>query len=210
VMVGDPAHTEAVRLLSEALADPDDGVRETAAAALCDFGVAGRPAIPNLLRAIQDENAIVRRRVIRALGLVADHVESADVVVPALIAATEDSDEGVALQAMATLGEFGPLAAAALPALMSAIWTGDVRHRALAGVALARLGEAAVASLTQALEHPSADVRAKAAHVLGRIGPAAADAKAGLRKLLSDADPLAREEAAEALRLVELPGHDDE
>ena len=202
VMIGDPAQVEAVRLLSEALSDPDVGVREAAAAALCEFGTDGRAAIPDLLRAMQDENEIVRRRAIRALGFVADPAESADAVVPALIAATEDSDPGVSLQAVATLGEFGPLAVAALPALMSAIWTGDVRRQALAGVALAQLGESAVPSLLQSLEHPSPDVRAKAAHVLGKIGRPASAAKAGLERLLTDSDGSARAEADGALRLI--------
>ncbi|MFL5338938.1 MAG: HEAT repeat domain-containing protein [Gemmataceae bacterium] len=202
VMVGDPAQFEAVRLLKESLSDPDVGVREAAAAALCEFGGDGRAALPELIRATQDENEVVRRRSVRALGFIADPVESADAVVPALVAATEDSDPGVSLQAMATLSEFGALAAPALPALMSAVWTGDVRRRALAGVALARLGELAVPSLAQSLEHPAAEVRAKAAHVLGKIGPAAAEAKPGLEKLLSDTDPTVHEEAAEALRLI--------
>src|SRR5438876_7762538 len=120
VMIGDPAQNEAVRMLSEALGDPDVGVREAAAAALCEFGVDGRSAIPELVRATQDQNEVVRRRAVRALGIVADPAEAADSVVPALVAATEDSDAGVSLQAVATLGEFGALAAAAVPALMSA------------------------------------------------------------------------------------------
>jgi len=203
VLVGDPAQAEAVRLLSEALGDPDVGVREAAAAALGEFGIDGRAAIPNLVRATQDENEVVRRRAIRALGFVADPEESADTIVPALVAATEDSDAGVSLQAVATLSEFGPLAAPALPALISAIWTGDVRRRALAGVALARLGELAVTSLVQSLQHPSVDVRAKVAHVLGKIGPVAAEARPRLQLMLSDEDETVRAEAAEALRQIE-------
>jgi len=198
----DSAHGEALHLLIESLDDSDNGIREVAAAALCDFGPDGGDAIPHLIRASQDESEVVRRRAIRALGLVADPTESADAVVPALVAATEDSDPGVSMQALCTLAEFGPLAAPALPALMSAIWTGDVRRRALAGAALAHIGEAAVASLAQTLHHPSPDVRAKAAHVLGRIGPPAAEAEPALQQLLTDGDSGARAAAAEALHLI--------
>jgi HEAT repeat protein len=199
---GDSAHGDALQLLIESLDDSDNGIREVAAAALCDFGPDGGDAIPHLIRASQDDSEVVRRRAIRALGLVADPAESADEVVPALVAATEDSDPSVSMQALCTLAEFGPLAAPALPALMSAIWTGDVRRRALAGAALAHIGGAAVASLAQTLQHPSPDIRAKAAHVLGRIGQAAADAEPALQQLLADPDSGARAAAAEALRLI--------
>ena len=57
---------------------------------------------------------------------------------------------------MATIGDLGPAAAPAIPALMSAIWTGDVRRRAVAGASMMRVGEAAVPSLIQSLGHPAA------------------------------------------------------
>lgn len=202
VLAGDPAQREAVQLLAEALGDPEVEVREVAAGAIADFGHEARRAMPELIRATQDESPIVRRRAIRAVGIIADPEEAVDGALPAVIAATEDEDQGVALEALATLGTFGPLAETALPALLAALWTGDARRRALAGVSLVRLGAAAVPALIQALAHPAPEVRAKAATVLGKLGPPAADAKFNLEQLLTDRDESTRAAAAEALKLI--------
>jgi HEAT repeat protein len=167
-----------------------------------DLGPAARIALPQLIRATQDESAVVRRRAARAVGAIAKTDDSADGIMDTMLAATEDEDPGVCLQALATLGDFGPHAVVALPALLAAVWTGDVRRRAMAGVALARIGAPAVPSLIQSLAHPSADVRAKAAHILGKIGPDAAEAASALKALLEDRDEAAKQEAEEALRLI--------
>jgi HEAT repeat protein len=200
VMAGDPALHEAVRLLADALSDPEDEVREMAAAALAEFGAEAQIALPELIQATTDSSAIVRRRAIRAIGIVGPI--AADDALPILIAASEDHDDGVALQAVATIGEFGPLAVTAVPTILSALWTGDVRRRAVAGVALQRVGESAIPSLVQTLVHPSPDVRAKVAHVLGKFGPAAAEAKPHLEPLLHDADDSVRAAATEALQAI--------
>jgi HEAT repeat protein len=186
-VIGDPAHQEAIQVLTEALGDPVADVREIAVCALHEYGAEARHALPALIRATQDESPIVRRRALRAVPEIADPGDPNTDVIPVLLAATEDSDEGVVAQAVASLGEFGPAAAPALPALMAALWTGDARRRALVGVALTRIGAAAVPGVTQALLHPSADVRAKAAQVLGRIGPGD-QVRPALEPLLKDPD----------------------
>lgn len=201
VMTGDPGQHEAVRVLAEALADPEAEVRELAAAGLAEFGPDAQIALPELIKAVQDENPVVRRRALRAIGFIG--ATAADDALPCLIAATEDDDEGVSMQAIATIGELGPAAAPAVPALMSAIWTGDVRRRAVAGVSLTSIGAAAVPSLMQSLSHPAGEVRAKAAHLLGRLGPAAAEARAALQGLLNDRDDATRAEAQAALKSIE-------
>src|SRR5262245_57493638 len=203
VMIGDPSQTEAVRVLAEALGDPETDVRELAAAGLSEFGPEAQIALPELIKAIQDESAVVRRRALRAIGLIGP--TSADDALPSLIAATEDDDESVAMQAVSTIGDLGPAAAPAIPALMSAIWTGDVRRRAVAGAAVTHIGEAAVASLMQSLEHPAPEVRSKVAHLLAQIGPAAAEARPALQNLLNDRDDAVRAEAAAALKAIESP-----
>lgn len=200
VMIGDPGLVEAVRLLAEALGDSDTDIRELAAAALSEFGPEGQAALPELIQACSDESAVVRRRAIRAIGYIGP-VASEDAL-PTLLAATEDEDDGVALQAIATLGELAAGAAAAVPALVSAIWTGDVRRRAVAGVALTRIGGAAVPALVQSLTHPSSEVRAKSAHLLGKIGPAAMEARSALLSLLHDRDDSVRARAEEALKAI--------
>jgi len=201
VMIGDPGQHEAIRLLAEALSDAEADVRELAAAALSEFGAEGRIALPELIRAVQDENPVVRRRAIRAIGFIGP--EAADDALSILAASTEDLDDGVALQAIATLGDFGSLASSAIPALMSAIWTGDVRRRAVAGATLSRIGPAVVPFLVQSLSHPAPEVRAKCAHLLGSLGASAQEARPALELLLNDRDDATRDAAGQALRLIE-------
>ena len=198
-LLGDAAREEALRLLTEALSDSDHEVREQAAAALSEFGSEGGAAVPALMQAVNDDNVVVRRRVIRALGGMGEAAEDA---IPALVAATEDSEPSVALQALASLADLTPMTVAALPAFLSALWTGDVRSRAVATVALVRLGPAAVPSLLSTLAHPAPDVRAKAAHILGKIGPPAAEAKPLLEKMLSEKDETLRLAAKDALQMI--------
>jgi HEAT repeat protein len=119
-----------------------------------------------------------------------------------LIAATEDEEESVALQAASTIGEFGTAAAAAAPALISALWTGDVRKRAIAGASLLRMGSAAVPGLIQSLTHPSPEVRGKATQLLGRLGGVAESAIPSLQNLLSDPDESVRGEAQQAIDAI--------
>lgn len=201
VMIGDPGQAEAVRMLAEALSAPENDVRELAAAGLSELGPDAQIALPELIKAVQDESAVVRRRALRAIGFIGQN--AADDALSCLIAATEDDDESVALQAVATIGDLGPAAAPAIPALMSAIWTGNVRRRAVAGASMMRIGAAAVPSLMQSLQHPAAEVRSKVAHLLAQIGPAAAEARPALQNLLNDRDDAVRAEAAAALKRLE-------
>lgn len=200
VVTGDDDNIEAIRLLAEALSDREQQIRELAALALAEFGPDARYALPELIQALQDESPVVRRRAIRAIGVIG--AVAVDDALPALIAATEDSEESVVLHAISTLGDLGPLAMAAVPALVSALWTGDSRRRAIAGVALWRIGPEVVGSLVQSLTHPSPDVRGSVAHLLGRFGDAASAAVPALRCLLSDADEVVRREAREALAAI--------
>src|SRR5579871_4210042 len=184
VMVGDPGEPEAIRILAEALSDAEPEVRELASAALAEFGADAAVALPELIRAVADENPVVRRRSIRAIGVIGP--KAGEEALSIVTAATDELDDSVALQAIATLAEFGPLAAPAIPALMSAIWTGDVRRRAIAGASLMRMGEAAVPFLIQSLSHPAPEVRSKCAHLLGSLGPVAREAQSALQLILND------------------------
>jgi len=198
ILMGEPATQDAVRVLADALSDSDIEVREVAAAALADFGPDAELALPKLLTAAGDESSLVRRRAVRALGCLG----SCEDALPALVAATDDPDPGVSLQAAATLGDLGAAAAPAVPALMALLWTGDVRVRAVIGVALARIGEAAVPALAQSLRHPSVDVRLKATQILAKIGPEANLAIPALEHLTRSSDPTLRDAAVDALQHI--------
>ena len=61
----------------------------------------------------------------------------------------------------------------------------------------------AVPTLIGLLSHEQAKVRALAAHTLGRIGPAASDAKAPLQRLLRDPNAAVQGAAHDALDRIQ-------
>jgi HEAT repeat protein len=127
------------------------------------------------------------------------------------------------------LGQLGPPARAAAPALVAALDDPDPHVRAVAVRSLGRLapdvpgavpalvglfpdlgairavaefraaGAEAVPRLTELLNHPDPAVRRNAARTLGRIGEAARPSAPALAARLTDDDPAVREYAAKAL-----------
>src|SRR5262249_25579170 len=75
------------------------------------------------------------------------------------------------VQAADALGEIGPGAAAAVPALVEALADRDVGVQLAVINALGRIGKAAVPRLTEALGSAQETVRENAADALSRIGP---------------------------------------
>jgi HEAT repeat protein len=79
---------------------------------------------------------------------------------------------------------------------------GERALREAADETLARIGEPAIAALTEALADERPAVRRWAAQVLGEIGPAASPAVGPLMEALSDRDDSVRTAAAQALRAI--------
>jgi HEAT repeat protein len=98
--------------LVRALSDPDAIVRGLAAVALRE--TAPVSAIPALIAGLKDSDSSVRMVCAEALG----RMKAADAV-PALIAVSQKPDEHlhVLRNVVAALGEIGPAAAPAIPAL---------------------------------------------------------------------------------------------
>jgi HEAT repeat protein len=112
-------------------------------------------------------------------------------------------------RAAQALGDMGPAAAAAVPALEAA-WKGsEPELRVAAAAALWRIGrhrEAALRTLTQALRDKEyRDSRYQLVWTLGSLGPEARAAVPALREALDDPDSLVRRSAAEALKKID-PG----
>ena len=91
------------------------------------------PAVPSLLRNLQDTNHLVRWHSASTLGAI---TYNPVVVVPALIRALEDSDGAVAEAAARALGAFGSDAKQAIPALWAASQHKDSRVSSAAAAAL--------------------------------------------------------------------------
>jgi Protein of unknown function (DUF2961)/HEAT repeats len=111
-----PAAAPAVPALAKALSDADPQVRDLAAIALREMGPKAAPAVPELIRALGDSVDFVRAPAADALGAIRADAHG---VVPALAERLLMKDEeGFVLTSIAyALGDIGPAAKDALPAL---------------------------------------------------------------------------------------------
>jgi tetratricopeptide (TPR) repeat protein len=104
--------------LLEALRHDQPAIRFGAAHTLGDLGEAGRPALDSLKHALLDRDLGVRVQVARAMWLIDRQTA---VTIPILTEALTAQDEVLRWMAADCLGDIGPSAAAAVPALQSAL-----------------------------------------------------------------------------------------
>lgn len=123
-------------------------------------------------------------------------------VVTALIQKLRGSDIDQKERAAETLGEMGPAAAEAVPALRQALKDDLPYVRVRSVQALARIGAPAVPAFIDALQNSDGDVRATAAGALAQIGEPASPAIPALLKALDDRDSTVRSRAATALEHI--------
>jgi len=205
----EPAGAEAaLPRLAEALRDEQEAVRAAAARALGALGPKANATTPALLAALDDPRADVRAAAALALA----RMELSAGAVPSLVRCLGSGDAYVRGFAAWSLGNLGPAAQGAVPALVEALEADDTAN--VVAAALARIGpaaaqavpgrigpmaEAAVPDLRAALRDPNEAVRAHAARALGRIGAAAGPAAADLQRATGDSDAGVRAEARQAL-----------
>jgi HEAT repeat protein len=183
-------------LIAALEADPSDDVRAEAAAALGQFLTGRDAATLALLRALGADVPRVRAACDSALARLRSFRSFAKegrtaAIVPALIEALANRERRVRYHAAAALGEIGPEAEAAVPALVAMLsepidpemdatrddppyWDlGGEAARALGGVAPGTPAAAQViAALTEVIRRPGlARRRATAAEALARFGP---------------------------------------
>lgn len=115
-VVRPPVIPESVPGLAAALNDPDPVTRGLAALELKNKGRAAKPALGALIAKLKDPDVIVRMMSANAIGAMGPQAASA---VLALIAACRIENEvtHVLRACAAALGEIGPAASPALPAL---------------------------------------------------------------------------------------------
>jgi HEAT repeat protein len=179
--------------------DPSTAVRAAAAAALGALGGGVRAPVPVLLEALHDPSEPVRHEVARSLAALPLLAQDA----PRLTEALDSADDYVCAFAAWSLGNLGPGARDAVPALARAL--AREKTDAVVAGALARIGSAAAGAvpvLVDALRHGSPDRRWRAARTLGRIGPPAAPAVPALTAALEDRESAVRMHAARALGRV--------
>jgi HEAT repeat protein len=139
-----------------------------------------------------DEEAVIRAAAAEALGRISP------ATVPALIQVLQDPEKEVRQAAISALGGVGAEAAAAVPDLVALLPQDGPRGLHVVRP-LGAIGPAAVPALIQALRGRDADVRSRAAQVLGLIGPEAQAAAPTLVEVLRDPEARVRVRAAEAL-----------
>jgi HEAT repeat protein len=114
----DPGDKEVVLAFTEALKDPDPGIRMTAAQALKDSGREGKTAIPVLIEMMQNTDELCRIDAAWALWRI-DH--RAEVVLPVLLEALQDKGADIRHCAVAVLEEMGAEAKPAVPILTESL-----------------------------------------------------------------------------------------
>ncbi|MEO2025979.1 MAG: HEAT repeat domain-containing protein [Fuerstiella sp.] len=185
--------------LQPLLVDDSASVRAIALSALAEFGPLAQKTIPAVCGMVNDDSTIVRAAAARALGQIGEGSEEA---VHALMDAIDDPHGGVTIQAanslsqlgatgvpalirlldkphyrdlaVTVLGEIGPAAKTAVPALVALLKSDNEQLRRESFIALATIGPeatAAVPALLKILRDPEAgSSRGGAAYVLGHIG----------------------------------------
>jgi HEAT repeat protein len=174
------------------------GVPLAAAYALGQLGTAAKPATEELKKLADAEEPLQQTVALWALARANPKDKQwFDLAVPLLVERLTDADQQVREAAVRALADLEPPPGSLIPELKRVLDKADAETVSGALDALATLGEPAVPRLIAALEHD--DARARAAAILGRIGPPAQEAVPALRDVLDDPDGEVRREAAFAL-----------
>ena len=215
-------------LVNALLHDPEESVRTEAAAALGAIGPPAVSVVPVLLKAAHDQRGpkfSVNDAAEKALSQIGP------VAIPLLkdaLCGEYGAGSGKALAGMGTralptlieglktegcragaaigVGQMGPMAASAVPALIAAVADNSRDVRTWSVRAPGQIGpqaKDAVPVLIATLKDSDKWVRLDAVVALGKIGPAARPAIPGLRAMLSDPDQQIRLNAQATLKAIE-------
>jgi hypothetical protein len=201
--------------LAQALSDGNWFVRFSAAQVLQKFGPRARSAAPALAQALQPSDGVKDFRPVRCAAAMvalaridpgAKELEGAiALVLQRLVGYDGDGSDGARAVGAEMLGECGPVAIAAAPALVRRLEDEEGSVRVASALALLRIapekhGERAMTTLLGQLKDPDVLVRILAADALGKLGSRSKQAAAALQAALEDAEPEVRQAAKNALR----------
>lgn len=191
--------------LQKVAQDMKNPARPAAIFALGNIG--DRSALKLITNAVEDDDAVVRLAAAWALLQIdsknADYIE---IAVPRLVTGLERPDPRVRKLAADTLGQLGPAASAAVPALAKRIGEDeDPLVRVSCALALSQMGDAsrtAVPALVSMLQSEPSGGRRAVLFALGSLGPVAVDSLPELRKEALDGPLFDRTLAAWAVLKV--------
>lgn len=192
----------ALPLLVQTLKDADPRLRRGAGEALEYMGSAAKPAVPDLLKIIQDPELSVQLQAALALAAIDPGQAQA---VPILIKAASGSFAGSneTFRAIVSLGSFGRLAQPAVPLLLNLL-SGSA-HASTRVIAAGVLGKIRIGSdseleiMARALKDSDRGVRAAVAGALGQLAPDTPAAIPFLLQAFHDSESWVRMTAADAL-----------
>jgi HEAT repeat protein len=156
------------------------------------LGAKAKPAVPTLIIILEDDKSPIPG--------------AAAAVKEETIAHPEDANPTLRSSAAATLGDIGPDAKPAIPALLKNLKDKDKYVRCVSADALAGIGskeERVLSALKDALNDSVSEVRIDAAEALNELDPDNPDALSALIKLLKDKDPETRRDAASVLEQIQ-------
>ena len=177
-------------------------VQDVAAESLVNIGGDAVPALGKLLKndAVDD---LTKATVAKLIGNInkADEVgsDTAHSIVPILAETLEDDDSNVRIAAAEALGDFGPLADVAIPALSRSLSGADKNLTQSVISSLLKIGDQATPTLKEQLNSENTLTRLYAADAVWRITEDSKEILPTLVAVLSDGDVKNRELAALAL-----------
>lgn len=208
--LGDPdekARRQAVRSLQE-LRVPDevlmravlprlkDAATEIRQSAVAVLQRCGRLALPELIGALQDKDAVVRQQAIQSFATLPPDAQA---ILPALTAALRDDDAYVRAGAVAALVRYVGQQPSVFPLVRSAAKDTDPKVRLTAMAVLSRFGVPAVPFLIDAMRDPDPEVWRKIIEVLREMEVPTKTLQPLLTRALKDDDANLRQGAAYAL-----------
>lgn len=169
-------------------------IRLRAVSALSEVRTA--EAVALLITALKDENELVSKEAISALGNIGPLAKEA---VPELIGKFLSKDPEVKKSVVYTIGKMGPAAIEALPVLIDSLASPSAELRSALSWALSMFAGEALHALISGLQDESKFIRAGLADALGRAALDAERTVPALISLLSDTEVEVRACAAKAL-----------
>lgn len=203
--LGSIAAASGIEPLTAALNDPSPSVRSAATESL--GRMRAKSSLLALRQKLSDPEPSVRVKAAQAIWRVDC---DAALVVPVLIRALRDRTAGG--DAKFVLGEIGPAAQDAVPALVQSLREERVgrplRTPPSSALALGRIGRPAVLGLIAVLKNDYPEVRTSAVIALGFVGKAAQDAVPYLMPMLADKNLEVRQATALTLGSIQPDNHD--
>lgn len=188
-----------INLLTASIVNESGLVKDIAADALVGIGSDAVPALGNLL---QNEAAsdLAKQTAATLIGDISQIDQVDDLVlqsaIPILAETLNDGDSEVRRAAAAALGDFGPLADAAIPALASALTGEEPNISKTIATSLTKIGQQSVPGLTEALNDDDPLTRLYAADALWTLTEDSSLILPTLVSTLSDGSVETRELAA--------------